>query len=116
MAARKSMPVTISASQVHRKFGDLIRRAFSGKEHFIVEKDGLPVVVILSMAEYQELMEEHERQEQDKQRRLKQFREAARAIGEEVEKSGLSEEEIMARLEETKRQVYQEYYGDKPTK
>lgn len=111
MAVRKSMPVTIPATEVHRKFSELVRRAFSGKEHFIVEKEGLPVVVIMSMAEYQELMQERERNEQDKQRRLKQFREAARAIGEEVAKTGLSEEEMMEQLEETKHQIYQKHYG-----
>lgn len=111
MAVRKSMPVTIPATDVHRKFSELIRRAFSGGEHFIVEKEGLPVVVIMSMVEYQELMQERERNEEDKQRRLKQFQEAARAIGEAVEQSGLSEEEIMEHLEETKQQVYQKHYG-----
>lgn len=110
------MPVTIPATDVHRKFSDLIRRAFSGKEHFIVEKEGLPVVVILSMVEYQELMQEREQYEQDKQRRLERFREAARAIGQAVEQSGLSEEELIEQLEEDKAQVYKEYYGGESTK
>jgi prevent-host-death family protein len=107
------MPVTIPATVAHRKFGDLIKRAFSGKEHFIVEKEGLPVVAIISMAEYDELMREREQHEQDKQRRLKQFREAARAIGEEVAKTGLSEEEIMGQFEEVRQRLHDERYGKK---
>lgn len=54
---------------------------------------------------------QREEYKQDKQRRLKQFREATRAIGEAVAKSGLSEEEIMEQLEDTKREVFEKTYG-----
>ena len=112
MSSQTSESVTIPATTAHRQFGDLIKRAFSGKEHFIVEKDGLPVVAIISMTEYEELMQERERREQ----RLKQFRTSARAIGEEIERIGLSEEEALAQLEQTREQTYREHYGDKPTR
>ena len=111
MAVRKSMPVTIPATDVHRKFSELVRRAFSGGEHFIVEKEGLPVVVIMSMVEYQELMQEREQHEQDKQRRLKQFEEAARAIGREVDENGLSEEEMMEKVDQVRQGIQDEHYG-----
>ena len=110
------MPVTINATIAHRQFGDLIKRAFSGKEHFIVEKEGLPVVAILSMTEYDELMKEREQYEQEKQRRLKQFEEAARAIGREVERRGLSEEDVDAIVENVRQKRYEEKYGNKPAK
>ena len=106
------MPVTIPATTAHRQFGDLIRRTYSGKEHFIVEKDGLPVVVILSMSEYEQLVKEHNEQEQ----RSQKFQRLARAIGEEVERRGLSEEEVMAQLDDTRHQVYEKHYGSTPTK
>jgi prevent-host-death family protein len=105
------MPVTISATDVHRKFGDLVRRVFSGREHFIVEKEGLPVAAIISIPEYEELMQEREQNQQDKERRLKQFQEAARAIGEEVEQSGLSEEEILEQVEQVRQRIHDEHYG-----
>lgn len=111
MTTKNSMAVTIPATTAHRQFGDLIRRTYSGKEHFIVEKDGLPVVVILSMAEYEQLMSEHE----ERSRRLNTFQSAARTIGEEVERRGLSEEEMEAELEESKRLVYEKHYGSTPT-
>lgn len=111
MPAQKSMPVTIPATTAHRQFGNLIKRAFSGKEHFIVEKEGLPVVAIISMREYEELMNDREEQEQDKQRRVKQFEEAARAIGEEVERLGLTEEQVMELLEKTRQEVFERHYG-----
>ena len=108
MASQKSMPITIPATQAHRQFGDLVRRAFSGKEHFIVEKDGLPVVAILSMSEYEELMKERERREA----RLEHFRQLARDMGQEYERRGLTEEEVLAELEQTRDDVYQEHYGN----
>lgn len=102
------MPITIPATQAHRQFGDLVRRAFSGKEHFIVEKDGLPVVAIVSMVEYEELMKERERREQ----RVSQFRQLVRNIGQEYERQGLTEEDVLAELEKSSEEVYQEQYGD----
>ena len=102
------MPVTIPATKAHRQFGELVRRVFSGKEHFIVEKDGLPVAAIISMREYQSFIQEREQREQ----KVKRFQQIARQIGEEFERRGLTEEEVMAELEETKQQVYQEHYGD----
>lgn len=114
LSKQTSMPITIPATTAHRQFGDLVKRAFSGKEHFIVEKDGLPVVAIISMSEYEELMQEHERAEKDRQERLKRFQIAARAIGEEIEKTGLSEEEVMAQLDATRQQLHEDNYGTKP--
>jgi prevent-host-death family protein len=112
VSEQASIPVTIPATKAHRDFADLIRRTYSGKEHFIVERGGLPVVAIISMTEYEELMQERERHGQDKERRIKQFRAAARAIGEEVAKSGLTEEQLIAELEKDKQDIYEEYYGD----
>jgi prevent-host-death family protein len=93
----------------HRKFGELIRRAYSGREHFIVEKDGLPVVVILSVAEYEKLAMERERQ--DREERLQRFKQIAREMGEEIERRGITEEQMMAELKEIRREVYEEHYG-----
>ena len=114
MSSPKSMPVTIPASFVHRKFSELIRRAFSGKEHFIVERDGLPVVAILSMPEYETLMKEREEHGRQKEKRVKQFQEAVRSIGEEIEQQGLTEEELDAKVEEVRQRLYEEHYGQQP--
>lgn len=109
MSSQKSMPITIPATVAHRQFGDLVRRAFSGKEHFIVEKDGLPVVAIVSMSEYEELMKERERREE----RLRRFEQHARAITAEVEQRGLSEEDVEAQVEAVRQRLYEEHYGDR---
>lgn len=106
----QSMPVTISSTDVQRQFGQVVRRTYSGKEHFIVEKDGLPVVAIISLNEYEDFMRERSRQS-----RLKEFREATRAMGEEAEQLGLTEEDVEAKVEEIRQRLYEEHHGNRPT-
>jgi prevent-host-death family protein len=112
MAHQQSQPVTVPASFVHRKFSEMIRRVYSGEEHFIIERDGLPVAVLVSVEEYRELMREREEREE----RVKRFQQLARDIGREIERRGLTEEEVMAELEKTREQVFQKYYGRQPDK
>jgi PHD/YefM family antitoxin component YafN of YafNO toxin-antitoxin module len=112
LASDKSMPRIIAAHQAFEEMNNLLIRLKSGREHFVLEEDGEEVAAILSISEYRALMQERERLE-DQQHRLKQFRDSARSIGEAVANSGLSEAEIIADLEQTKKEVYQEYYGEK---
>lgn len=115
MAARKSMQVVIPSTFVHRKFAELSRRVFSGREHFVVEKEGMPIMAIISIAEYEEFMKEQERKEQEERERderLQRFERAARKFGTAVERSGLSEEQLLAELEEDKKTVHQRHYGN----
>jgi len=35
MSSQESVPITIPATVVHRKFSEVIRRVYSGGEHFI---------------------------------------------------------------------------------
>lgn len=37
---------TITATRAKNRFGELIKRVYTSGEHVIVEKDGLPVVMI----------------------------------------------------------------------
>src|SRR5947209_4925416 len=110
MASPISMPVIVPANQVD--FTDLMHRATSGKEHFIVEEEGKPVVAIISMKEYDELLKDRQAYEQDKQARLKKFRQATRAIGEAVAKSGLTEDQLMEELEKDKEEIFRQHYGN----
>jgi prevent-host-death family protein len=106
MSIHRSKPTTIPATKVHRNFGEILRRAYAGEE-FIVEKDGLPVAAVISMADYEELA----RVRLDREERLKRFQENARVLGKEAERLGITEEELMEQLEQIKREVYEEYYG-----
>ena len=55
-------PRTITATEMHKRRGAILRRCSRDGEHFIVEKDGIPLVVILPLADYS-----HYRQLQEKQ-------------------------------------------------
>lgn len=50
---------TIPAVQARIHLGEIMKRAFKG-ERFIVEKSGIPMVVILNAAEYMRLIQERE--------------------------------------------------------
>jgi PHD/YefM family antitoxin component YafN of YafNO toxin-antitoxin module len=89
----------------------VINRAGSGKEHIIVERDGLPVIAMISMAEYDQLMREHE-ERRERQRRIERFTEAARAFGKEAEERGITEEQLLEDLDKTREKLFREKYGD----
>lgn len=59
-------------------------------------------VTLLPTAEYEQLL---------RYKRLAAFNEFARQFGQEVETRGLTEEELLANLKETKREVFAEQYG-----
>lgn len=107
MSSEKPARVTLRSTEVQLNFSEVVNRASAGQEHIIVEQGGLPVIVMLSMAEYQLLMRERELREQ----RLKKYEDTARRIGQEIERHGLSEEEVLAQLEETQQQTYEDRYG-----
>ena len=45
---------SVSSTEAQTHFGALIRRVYKDGEHIIVERDGLPVVVIMPIADYRE--------------------------------------------------------------
>ena len=111
MLIEKPERVTLRSTDVQRNFREVVNKAAAGHEHIIVERDGLPLVVMLSVAEYESLMRERELRAE----RLKRFEAAARRVGQTYERLGLSEEDVMAQLEETKQEVYNELYGKSNT-
>ncbi len=46
----------VSATEAKNKFGEIIKHAYAANEHLIVEKSGIPVVAIIPMADYQQLV------------------------------------------------------------
>ena len=48
---------TITATEMQHKSGQIIRRAYTGHEHFIVERGGYPVVAIIPLEHYRRLSE-----------------------------------------------------------
>ena len=47
---------TINATEAKNRFGDVIRRAYRGQEHLIVERDGIPVVAIVPISDYEQFL------------------------------------------------------------
>ncbi len=45
----------ISSTQLQRNIGETLRRVFKDKQHLMVERDGLPVLVMLPIADYEAL-------------------------------------------------------------
>lgn len=52
--ATRPQPTTITATQMHQQRGAIIRRCFRDKEHFIVEKDGMPLVALIPIDLYRD--------------------------------------------------------------
>ena len=51
----------VHMTELHRQLGQVILKVALSNEHFIVEKGGLPVAVMLSMPEYDRLVKEWKR-------------------------------------------------------
>lgn len=93
----------ITVTELRRNFNVIVRRIHQKREHTVIESKGAPVAVILSVEEYEKLV--------SRQNAKAAFRDFARNLGKEVEKLGLTEEELLADLEITKREVFEERYG-----
>ncbi len=52
---------TISAVEARVHFGEVMKRTFKTGDHFIVEKAGIPMVVILNAQEYMRLQAREDR-------------------------------------------------------
>src|SRR3990167_7983147 len=85
----------IKITELHRRLGGVIREVALSDKHFIIEKGGLPVVVMMSITEYEKFLKEWKGQE---------FDQITRLFGEEAERQGLTEEKLMEELEEDKRE------------
>jgi prevent-host-death family protein len=92
----------VNASELQRSSGKMLKRVAVAKEHLVVERDGYPVAVMMSFEEYEEIMRE---------RALAAHRDLVITLGKEVERQGLTEEQLMEQLEASKRRVYEERYG-----
>jgi len=92
----------ISASEARQYFGRVIQRAYIGSEHLVVEKNGLPVVVILPISDYEEMR---------KTIALQNLQELNKALNRKANVLGLTEEELASKVEETKKEIFEELYG-----
>ena len=93
---------TVSATEARIHFGEMIKRAAVTQEPIVVEKDGIPTVVILSVPQYEQLLRDA---------RLARFDRLSRAAGLEAERQGLTEEQLEREMEMIRQQAHQATYG-----
>lgn len=105
MAERVPMAKVIGATEVRNNLGTLLNRVHRGKEQLVVEKLGIPVAAIISIKDYERyrslLVQEY-------------HKELGRKLGTAAKAQGLTEEQLIADMEEDRQAVYDEIYGTKP--
>ncbi len=92
---------TIKASEARTNFGKVLKRVYRSEERLIVEKGGLAVVAIISIDDFEKLT---------RLEKLEHFNKFSKAFGSEIERRGISEEQLKNNLEKTKEEVYKELY------
>lgn len=53
---KKPIVRVVTATEAKNRFGDLIKGAYLREEHLIVKRDGIPVVAIVPMTDYEQLV------------------------------------------------------------
>ena len=54
--SKKPLVRVVTATEAKNRFGELIKSAYLRQEHLIVKRDGIPVVAIVPIADYAELI------------------------------------------------------------
>ena len=103
MARHSVNPIVFTATELRRNFTAIVQKIRRKREPAIIQSGGESVAVLLPMSEYENFL---------RYQRLAAFDNFARNLGRAVEKSGLTEEQLIEELEETKREVFREKYGD----
>jgi prevent-host-death family protein len=102
VAEKRRMMSKVNATEARQHFGKLIQRAYSGGEHLVVEKNDLPVVVILSVKDYEELRQIAA---------LQNLQNLSRSLSGEAKAQSLTPEKLEEKIEQTNREIFQELYG-----
>lgn len=96
-------PITYTTTEVRRNLTSIVQQLRKKRKPAFIESGGESVAVLLSVSEYERLL---------RFQKMAEFAKLARSIGRDVEKSGLTEDQLLEELEETKREVFREQYGD----
>lgn len=74
----------------------------------MVEKEGLPIMAILPITEYQLFLKIRAATDKTREERLTQFRAAARRVGEKIDERGLTEVDLEAQLDAARQELHQQ--------
>ena len=97
----------VTASELQRSSGKVLKRVAQDHQHLIVERDGYRVAAMVPYPEYEELM---------RLRAAAAHRQLVRTLGARAEQQGLSEKQLSEDLDVVKRQVHAERYRNAGTK
>lgn len=111
MAAHERKFATVSSTEVQRHFRDVLRRLQEEGGPLIIERDGVPAAVLVPMEELALLVARQNDAEQDKQARLKRFDDFTASFRDAVADSGLTEDELLDSMRDTRRELYEKRYG-----
>ena len=103
MARHSVNPITFTTTELRRNLTAIMQKIRRKREPAIIQSGGESVAVLLPMSEYERFL---------RYQRLSAFDNFARKIGRAVEKSDLTEEQLMKELEDTKREVFRDQYGN----
>jgi prevent-host-death family protein len=92
----------LPASEARLHFGALIQRVRNSKNPVVIEKMGVPVMVLLAPEEFERLLRDAQ---------LARFDRLSRAAGLEAEQIGLTEEMLAQEMEQIRLHEHRETYG-----
>src|SRR5204862_6151370 len=84
----------VNVTEVRNRLGEILNRINRGEERVVVEKSGVPVAAIISLREYEQF------QRVMAERALTEL---VRHNGAEADRQGLTEEELLQELKDTRR-------------
>jgi antitoxin (DNA-binding transcriptional repressor) of toxin-antitoxin stability system len=98
MHKEQSKPSTITASELNRAPGSVLRRVAIGKEQIIVERDGYPVAIISP----------YETSQTQSEKLLEAITHELQPLADEL---GLTEEQVIEDLRKTRKAIRRRKYG-----
>lgn len=96
-----SIQKIVGATEVRNHFGKFLNLVYRNEEHLVVEKGGIPVAALIGMREYEEF------RRWQAQRMIQEMGPKLQAA---AEAQGLTEEELLARMEEDRAAIYKQTY------
>ena len=93
----------MGATELRNQLGNLLNNVHNRKEHLLIEKLGIPVAAVISMAEYEEYQ---------RLAAASKLRELTRQLSVEAADQGLTESDLLAELKQTRKTIFAETYGD----
>ena len=103
MREHSSTQVTVAATEVRNNFSSLLKRVYTGQEHLLVEKGGIPVAALIGIREYETF-------------RQWLAQEIARSLGpamaDKAKDLEFDEARLVEALKEDRADTYREKYGE----